>query len=172
MLARSQTALLADFDNLRPTLDSLRTREGELIPTFQSLIQLGKSVRRAAPGDYLNIAGTVQFLLNAPAAHPQPGGGRAPRCRAARRGAQPAHRGCPMRRNMVLAQLVGVRGDLRARHRLCRCSGCSRCASPAAPFDVTVQLHTAGGIFDGAEVAYRGVQVGKVSSVALHTDGR
>ena len=74
MLARSQAALLADFDNLRPTLDSLRAREGELIPTFNSLIQLGKSVRRAAPGDYLNISGTIQFLLNAPPAHPQPGG--------------------------------------------------------------------------------------------------
>ncbi len=74
MLARSQTALLADFDNLRPTLDSLRAREGELIPTFQSLIQLGTSVRRAAPGDYLNISGTIQFLLNAPPAHPKPGG--------------------------------------------------------------------------------------------------
>jgi phospholipid/cholesterol/gamma-HCH transport system substrate-binding protein len=74
MLARSQNALLTDFDNLRPTLDSLRTREGELIPTFQSLIQLGKSVRRAAPGDFLNISGTIQFLLNAPPAHPKPGG--------------------------------------------------------------------------------------------------
>lgn len=39
------------------------------------------------------------------------------------------------------------------------------------PFTVTVKLHTAGGIFDGAEVAYRGVQVGKVSSVDLHTNG-
>ena len=39
------------------------------------------------------------------------------------------------------------------------------------PFTVTVHLHTAGGIFDGAEVAYHGVQVGKVTSVALHSDG-
>jgi phospholipid/cholesterol/gamma-HCH transport system substrate-binding protein len=39
------------------------------------------------------------------------------------------------------------------------------------PFSVQVQLATAGGIFDGAEVAYRGVHVGKVSSVDLHTDG-
>jgi phospholipid/cholesterol/gamma-HCH transport system substrate-binding protein len=39
------------------------------------------------------------------------------------------------------------------------------------PFPVRVELKTAGGIFDGAEVAYRGVQVGKVSSVDLHTDG-
>jgi phospholipid/cholesterol/gamma-HCH transport system substrate-binding protein len=39
------------------------------------------------------------------------------------------------------------------------------------PFSVTVELHNAGGIFDGAEVAYRGVKVGRVSSVDLHTDG-
>ena len=39
------------------------------------------------------------------------------------------------------------------------------------PFPVTVELHNAGGIFEGAEVAYRGVQVGRVSSVELHTDG-
>jgi phospholipid/cholesterol/gamma-HCH transport system substrate-binding protein len=41
----------------------------------------------------------------------------------------------------------------------------------SSPFQVTVQLQNAGGIFEGAEVAYRGVQVGKVSSVDLHTDG-
>lgn len=39
------------------------------------------------------------------------------------------------------------------------------------PFPVAVELDRAGGIFQGAEVAYRGVQVGKVSSVDLHTDG-
>jgi phospholipid/cholesterol/gamma-HCH transport system substrate-binding protein len=39
------------------------------------------------------------------------------------------------------------------------------------PFTVTVQLHSAGGIFKDAEVAYRGVQVGRVSAVDLHTDG-
>jgi phospholipid/cholesterol/gamma-HCH transport system substrate-binding protein len=38
------------------------------------------------------------------------------------------------------------------------------------PFPVAVELHNAGGIFEGAEVAYRGVQVGRVSSVELHTD--
>jgi phospholipid/cholesterol/gamma-HCH transport system substrate-binding protein len=39
------------------------------------------------------------------------------------------------------------------------------------PFPVTVELASAGGIFDGAEVAYRGVEVGRVSSVELHSDG-
>jgi phospholipid/cholesterol/gamma-HCH transport system substrate-binding protein len=39
------------------------------------------------------------------------------------------------------------------------------------PFPVTVESASAGGIFDGAEVAYRGVSVGRVSSVDLHTDG-
>lgn len=39
------------------------------------------------------------------------------------------------------------------------------------PFTVTVELHRAGGIFEGAEVAYRGVKVGKVTAVDLHTDG-
>lgn len=39
------------------------------------------------------------------------------------------------------------------------------------PFYVTVQLNTGGGIFDGAEVAYRGVSVGSVSSTHLSTDG-
>jgi ABC-type transporter Mla subunit MlaD len=74
LLRRSQQSLLADLDNLRPTLDALRARRAELLPTFRSLILLGKSVQRAAPGDYLNISGTIQFLLNAPPARPQPGG--------------------------------------------------------------------------------------------------
>jgi phospholipid/cholesterol/gamma-HCH transport system substrate-binding protein len=74
LLDRSQAALLADFDNLRPTLNSLRARQGELLPTFQALIELGKAVRRAAPGDYLNVSATIQFLLEAPPARPKPGG--------------------------------------------------------------------------------------------------
>ncbi|HZC72400.1 MAG TPA: MCE family protein [Jatrophihabitans sp.] len=74
LLRRSQRALLADFDNLRPTLDALRARQAELLPTFRSLIKLGHAVRRAAPGDYLNLSATIQFLLEAPAARPQPGG--------------------------------------------------------------------------------------------------
>ena len=67
-------SLLTALDNLRPTLDTLRARQAELLPTFRSLILLGKSVQRAAPGDYLNISGTIQFLLNAPPARPQRGG--------------------------------------------------------------------------------------------------
>jgi phospholipid/cholesterol/gamma-HCH transport system substrate-binding protein len=39
------------------------------------------------------------------------------------------------------------------------------------PFGMKVQLHTAGGIFEGAEVAYRGVAVGRVTGVKLETDG-
>jgi phospholipid/cholesterol/gamma-HCH transport system substrate-binding protein len=39
------------------------------------------------------------------------------------------------------------------------------------PFHVQVDLATAGGVFEGAEVAYRGVQVGKVDAVDLHTGG-
>lgn len=74
LLNRSQDALLADFDSLRPTLDSLRARQDELLPTFRALIELGKSVRRAAPGDYLNISATIQFLLEAPPARPKRGG--------------------------------------------------------------------------------------------------
>jgi phospholipid/cholesterol/gamma-HCH transport system substrate-binding protein len=74
LLQQGQDAMLADFDNLRPTLDSLHARQSELLPTFNALIELGKAVRRAAPGDYLNISGTIQFLLDAPAARPKQGG--------------------------------------------------------------------------------------------------
>jgi phospholipid/cholesterol/gamma-HCH transport system substrate-binding protein len=74
LLRRGQSAMLADFDNLRPTLDALRARQDQLLPTFRSLIAVGKAVNRAAPGDYLNVSATIQFLLEAPAAHPKPGG--------------------------------------------------------------------------------------------------
>ena len=74
MLNRSQHSLVTDLDNLRPTLHSLRGQQAQLLPTFRSLIALGKAVQRAAPGDYLNISGTIQFLLNAPPARPRPGG--------------------------------------------------------------------------------------------------
>ena len=39
------------------------------------------------------------------------------------------------------------------------------------PYRVTLQLDSGGGIFSGAEVALRGVQVGRVGSVNVHTDG-
>jgi phospholipid/cholesterol/gamma-HCH transport system substrate-binding protein len=74
LLRRSQSALLADFDNLRPTLDALRARQSQLLPTFRSLIAVGKAINRAAPGDYLNVGATVQFLLEAPPARPKKGG--------------------------------------------------------------------------------------------------
>lgn len=74
LLHRSQSAMLADFDNLRPTLDSLRARQDELIPTMQALTELGRSVNRAAPGDYVNLSATIEFLLNAPPARPSEGG--------------------------------------------------------------------------------------------------
>jgi phospholipid/cholesterol/gamma-HCH transport system substrate-binding protein len=74
LLRRGEQAMLTDFENLRPTLDALRARQDELLPTFRALIALGQSVRRAAPGDYLNISATIQFLLDAKPARPKPGG--------------------------------------------------------------------------------------------------
>jgi phospholipid/cholesterol/gamma-HCH transport system substrate-binding protein len=75
-----------------------------------------------------------------------------------------------MRRNTVLAQLLvfGVISALVIGYAL---FGLLHVRFTDKPFPVTVQLANAGGIFDGAEVAYRGVAVGKVSSVELHTDG-
>ena len=49
LLSRGQQSLLTDLDNLRPTLDSLRSREAELIPTFRSLITLGNSCAARRP---------------------------------------------------------------------------------------------------------------------------
>jgi phospholipid/cholesterol/gamma-HCH transport system substrate-binding protein len=75
-----------------------------------------------------------------------------------------------MKRRMVLAQLVvfAVISVLVIGYAV---FGLLRVNLTNSPFTVTVQLHTAGGIFDGAEVAFHGVQVGKVTDVALHTDG-
>jgi len=75
-----------------------------------------------------------------------------------------------MRRNMVLAQLV-VFGLISALVIGYAVFGLLRVHITSSPFPVTVQLENAGGIFDGAEVAYRGVSVGRVSSVELHSDG-
>jgi phospholipid/cholesterol/gamma-HCH transport system substrate-binding protein len=41
----------------------------------------------------------------------------------------------------------------------------------AGPYRVVVELKNGGGIFSGAEVALRGVQVGRVRSVQVHADG-
>jgi phospholipid/cholesterol/gamma-HCH transport system substrate-binding protein len=71
---------------------------------------------------------------------------------------------------MVLAQLV-VFGAISVLVIGYAVFGLLKVHITGSPFPVTVELENAGGIFDGAEVAYRGVQVGKVSSVDLHTDG-
>jgi phospholipid/cholesterol/gamma-HCH transport system substrate-binding protein len=73
LLRRGQDALLTDFDNLRPTLDSLRARQNELVPTMKSLIKFGQLIDRATPGDYINVAANINVLLNAPAARPNAG---------------------------------------------------------------------------------------------------
>jgi phospholipid/cholesterol/gamma-HCH transport system substrate-binding protein len=75
-----------------------------------------------------------------------------------------------MKRNMVLAQLA-VFGAISVLVIGYAVFGLLKVHITDSPFSVTVELESAGGIFDGAEVAYRGVKVGKVSSVDLHTDG-
>lgn len=71
LLARSQDAMLADFDALRPTLDALTATQSQLLPTMDSLIRFGQLFQKAAPGDYLNLMVTVQFLFDAAPQHPQ-----------------------------------------------------------------------------------------------------
>jgi phospholipid/cholesterol/gamma-HCH transport system substrate-binding protein len=75
-----------------------------------------------------------------------------------------------MRRNMLLAQLA-VFGAISVLVIGYAVFGLLHVRITDRPFPVTVQLARAGGIFDGAEVAYRGVQIGKVRSVELHSDG-
>jgi phospholipid/cholesterol/gamma-HCH transport system substrate-binding protein len=74
LLDRSQADMVADFDALRPTLDSLRSSETNLVPTFNALIDFGKDFDQATPGDYVNSSITIRFLLNAPGTKPVPGG--------------------------------------------------------------------------------------------------
>jgi phospholipid/cholesterol/gamma-HCH transport system substrate-binding protein len=75
-----------------------------------------------------------------------------------------------MRRNMVVAQLT-VFAAISVLVIGYAVFGLLHVRVTSRPFTVRVQLANAGGIFDGAEVAYRGVSVGKVSSVDLHTNG-
>lgn len=65
LLARSQDALLADLDELRPTLDALAGSRSQLVPMFGSLVRFGNLLDRATPGDYLNLAVTAQLLFDA-----------------------------------------------------------------------------------------------------------
>lgn len=75
-----------------------------------------------------------------------------------------------MKRHMVLAQLA-VFGAISVLIIFYTVFNLLQVHPFNGPFTVTVQLRSAGGIFQDAEVAYRGVQVGKVDSVDLHPDG-
>lgn len=80
LLTRGQNALLNDLDELRPVLDSVSADAANLIPAMQALTAFGEKLDSAAPGDYLNLNGTIQFLLDNPGekvpAAPPTGGGR------------------------------------------------------------------------------------------------
>ena len=67
LLDRSQSSLLTDFDELRPTLDALAASDSKLMPAFNSLITFGKLFDRAAPGDYINLDATLQLAWAMPA---------------------------------------------------------------------------------------------------------
>ena len=75
-----------------------------------------------------------------------------------------------MKRTTVLAQLVlfGLITVLIVGYTLVNLIGVR---VTNKPFTVHMSLTTAGGIFSGAEVAYRGVEVGRVTSLKLGTDG-
>lgn len=64
LLARSQSAILSDFDSLRPVLDSVGRNVDIIVPTMNALTTFGAALRSAAPGDYLNVDGAIQFLLD------------------------------------------------------------------------------------------------------------
>jgi phospholipid/cholesterol/gamma-HCH transport system substrate-binding protein len=75
-----------------------------------------------------------------------------------------------MKRRMVWAQLAifGVISILVTAYTVFDVMGVD--AGPG-PYRVVVQLENGGGIFPGAEVALRGVQIGRVKSVSVHADG-
>jgi phospholipid/cholesterol/gamma-HCH transport system substrate-binding protein len=75
-----------------------------------------------------------------------------------------------VKRTTVLAQLVvfGIISVLIVGYTLFNLIGVHL---TNGPFTVHVALNTGGGIFDGAEVAYRGVEVGRVRGVNLKTNG-
>lgn len=75
-----------------------------------------------------------------------------------------------MRRRMVLAQLAmfGLVSVLIVTYTTFTLLGVKL---TDRPYTVVVQLATGGGIFDGAEVTYRGVHVGRVRDVDLGTGG-
>jgi len=75
-----------------------------------------------------------------------------------------------MKRTTVLAQLVlfGIISVLIIAYTLFNLIGVHLTNKP---FTVHMSLKTGGGIFSGAEVAYRGVQVGKVTDLKLGTKG-
>jgi phospholipid/cholesterol/gamma-HCH transport system substrate-binding protein len=75
-----------------------------------------------------------------------------------------------MKRTTVLAQLAvfGVISVLIVGYTLFNLIGVHLTNKP---FTVHLALKTGGGIFDGAEVAYRGVQVGRVTAMKLGTNG-
>lgn len=74
-----------------------------------------------------------------------------------------------MRRNIVFAQLIifALISVLIVSYTIFGVIG----ADPTAdPIGVTVKLKTGGGVFEGSEVAYRGVGVGRVDTVELRPD--
>jgi phospholipid/cholesterol/gamma-HCH transport system substrate-binding protein len=83
LLAQSTDNMVAMLSNLQPTLDALRAADGDLIPTFKTLITFGRLFDRAAPGDYVNLAANILTPLESNGFQPTPGGGGEPNVKRA-----------------------------------------------------------------------------------------
>ncbi|MDQ2797813.1 MAG: MCE family protein [Actinomycetota bacterium] len=75
-----------------------------------------------------------------------------------------------MRRNIIFAQLM-IFGVISVSIIAYTLFGVIGIDPTASPMTVTMRLKLGGGVFEGSEVAYRGVEVGKVDSVDLKRDG-
>jgi phospholipid/cholesterol/gamma-HCH transport system substrate-binding protein len=74
LLTNSSDNMATVLQNLQPTLDALKAADGDLIPTFDTLIRFGALFDRAAPGDYVNLYANILGLFESTGTKPAAGG--------------------------------------------------------------------------------------------------
>jgi phospholipid/cholesterol/gamma-HCH transport system substrate-binding protein len=74
LLNQGSDNLATMLQNLQPTLDALKAADGDLVPTFNTLINFGALFDRAAPGDYVNLYANILGLFESKGVKPTPGG--------------------------------------------------------------------------------------------------
>ena len=169
-----------DADDLLPVVQQLDSVSSQLAPDLSALASFEAETPKIAPGDYLQVNAIVNVLLPAGGFEPTPLDADVTDARTATASASQPLQGA-RRSPTSWPPACGERGRMSQKFlpRMIALAvvivvgvyyivfNIMQYHITSQPFPVTVVMPTAGGLYTGADVTYRGVQVGTVTALDL-----